>query len=133
MFLPYKDTLAMVGGIPIERNGNTVPAMTRALKLIKDGYTMLIFPEGTRTRDGKMQKFKGGAAKLAIDANVPLIPVRIEGAWNIFPPHRKRPKIFGWQGSYPLKIKFGEPLLPDIMSVEELTELLQSKVMDLGS
>ncbi|MDR2586502.1 MAG: 1-acyl-sn-glycerol-3-phosphate acyltransferase, partial [Prevotellaceae bacterium] len=109
MFLSYNDVMAMLGGIPVERSGNTVPSMNRALSCIKEGYTMIIFPEGTRSRDGKIHEFKGGAAKLAIDANVPLIPVRIEGAWNVFPPHRKRPKIFSWKGSYPLHISFGKP------------------------
>ena len=93
---------------------------------------MIIFPEGTRSRDGKIHEFKGGAAKLAIDADVPLIPVRIEGAWNIFPPHRKLPRIFGWKGSYPLYISFGEPIFAEGRSVEELTALLQSAVEGLG-
>ena len=93
---------------------------------------MLIHPEGTRTLDGKIQNFKGGAAKLAIDANVPLIPVRIEGAWNIFPPHRKLPRIFGLKGSYPLNISFGKPIEPDGRNVEELTAVLQSEVEGLG-
>jgi len=131
MFLPYKDTLAMVGGIPVERNGNTVPAMTRALECIKDGYTLLIFPEGTRSRDGKINEFKGGAAKLAIEADLPLIPVRIDGAWDIFPPHRKRPKIFGWRGSYPLCVSFGKPISPEGKSVDELTKQLRKSVLNL--
>jgi len=131
MFLPYNDILAMVGGIPVERNGNTVPAMTRALECIKGGYTMLIFPEGTRSRDGKIHEFKGGAAKLAIDADLPLIPVRIDGAWDIFPPHKKRPKIFGWRGRYPLTISFGKPISPEGRSVDELTTQLHTFVLNL--
>ena len=132
MFLTYKDIMAMLGGIPVERSGNTVPAMNRALVCVKNGYTMIIFPEGTRSRDGKIHDFKGGAAKLAINADVPIIPVRIEGAWNIFPPHRKLPKIFGFKGSYPLSISFGKPIMSDGRSVEELTALLQSEVELLG-
>jgi 1-acyl-sn-glycerol-3-phosphate acyltransferase len=106
--------------------------MNRALACIQDGYTMLIFPEGTRSRDGKMHEFKGGAAKLAIDSGVPLIPVRIEGAWNILPPHRKFPRIFGLRGSYPLSITFGKPIVPDNRTVEELTTALQKAVERLG-
>ena len=132
VFLPAKFELAMLGGIPVERQGNTVPAMKRALFCIQNGYTMLVHPEGTRSRDGKMRAFKGGAAKLAIDANVPLVPVRIDGAWNIFPPHRKRPKIFGFKGSYPLSVSFGFPINPDGMSVDELTAQLQKAVEQLG-
>lgn len=124
--------LTLLGGIPIDRRGNSVPSMKRALTCINDGYTMLIHPEGTRTRDGKMHEFKGGAAKLSIDAGVPVIPVRIDGAWEIFPPHRKLPKIFRLGGRYPIKIAFGEPIQPDGKSVEELTALLQGAVEGMG-
>jgi len=132
VFLPSKFTLAMLGGIPVERNGNTIPAMKRGLACIRDGYTMLIHPEGTRTRDGKMHEFKGGAAKLAIDANVPIIPVRIDGAWDIFPPHKKRPKIFRFGGRYPISITFGKPIEPDGKNIEGLTALVQGEVERLG-
>lgn len=128
VFLQSKSALAMLGGIPVERSGNTIPAMKRGLACIRDGYTMLIHPEGTRTRDGKMHDFKGGAAKLAIDANIPVIPVRIDGAWDIFPPHKKRPKIFRFGKRYPLKISFGKPIAPDGKSVDELTAQVQSAV-----
>ena len=124
--------LTLLGGIPVDRSGNTVPAMKRALECIQDGYTMLIHPEGTRTKDGKIHEFKGGAAKLALDAGVPLIPVRIEGAWNIFPPHRKTPRIFGLKGSYSLTITFGKPITPNNRTVEDLTSQLQTEVENLG-
>ena len=124
--------LAMVGGIPVERRGNTIPAVKRALVCIQDGYTMLIHPEGTRTRDGKMHEFKGGAAKLAIDAEAVIIPVRIDGAWDIFPPHKKRPKVFQFGRRYQIKIQFGTPIKPDGQTIEELTEQIQSAVMRMG-
>ncbi|MCL2078375.1 MAG: 1-acyl-sn-glycerol-3-phosphate acyltransferase [Oscillospiraceae bacterium] len=133
VFLPRKRLLAMLGGIPVERYGDTVPAMKRAIICIQNGYTMLIFPEGTRSRDGKIHEFKGGAAKLAIDSGVSLIPVRIEGAWDIFPPHRKLPKIFRFGRRYPIRISFGKPILPNGKSVEELTTQLQSEVERMGA
>ena len=123
--------LTLLGGIPVDRSGNTVPAMKRALACIQEGYTMLIHPEGTRTLDGKIGEFKGGAAKLAIDSDVPLIPVRIEGAWNIFPPHRKLPKLFGFKKNYPLTIAFGKPIHPTGRSVDDLTAQLQKDVEGL--
>ena len=132
VFLSSKFMLAMLGGIPVERSGNTIPAMKRGLACIQDGYTMLIHPEGTRSRDGKMHDFKGGAAKLAIDADVPVIPVRIDGAWDIFPPHRKRPKMLHFGRRYPITISFGKPIAPDGKSVEGLTAELQTAVERLG-
>jgi len=124
--------LTLLGGIPVDRTGDTTPALKRGLECIQKGYTMLIHPEGTRTTDGKIHGFKFGAANLAIEANVPLIPVRIEGAWNIFPPHRKLPKILRLKGRYPLKITFGKPIKPEGKSVEELTLILQKAVENLG-
>lgn len=132
VFLSSKFALAMLGGIPVERSGNTIPAMKRGLACIKNGYTMLVHPEGTRTRDGKMHDFKGGAAKLAIDAGVPVVPVRIDGAWDIYPPHRKRPKIFRFGRRYPIKISFGKPIKADGKSVEALTAQIQDAVEQLG-
>jgi len=124
--------LIMLGGIPVDRSGNTVPAMKRALDCIQNGYLMLIHPEGTRTLDRRIQEFKGGAAKLAIDAGVPLIPVHIDGAWDIYPPHRKRPKIFRLGRRYPIKISFGKPIFPENKSIEELTVSLQNEVEKMG-
>jgi long-chain acyl-CoA synthetase len=135
VFLPSKSTLAIMGGIPVERMGNTIPAMKRGLACIGEGYTMLVHPEGTRTRDGEMHEFKGGAAKLAIDAGVNIIPVWIDGAWDIFRPGTKLPKIINWRklSRYKLRISFGEPLSPEGKSVEELTAEVQSAVTRLGA
>ena len=132
IFLSHKSMLAMLGGIPVERSGNTIPAMKQGLACVQSGYTMLIHPEGTRSRDGKLHNFKGGAAKLAIDADVPIIPVHIDGAWNIFPPHKKRPKIFRLGRRYPITISFGKPIMPNGKSVEQLTTLVQNEVEQLG-
>lgn len=133
MFLNSKFHLAMLGGIPVERSGNTVPALKRGLACVRKGYTMLVHPEGTRSRDGKLHEFKGGAAKLAIDAGVVVIPVRIDGAWDIFPPHRKFPRLLNWRKlrRYPIHISFGEAVSPDGKTVEELTTLLYERVKQM--
>lgn len=135
VFLKLKFGLAMFGGIPVERQGNTIPAMKRGLACMQDGYVMLVHPEGTRSRDGKIHEFKGGAAKLAIDANVPIIPVRINGAWDIFPPHKKLPKFFCLKrlSRYPIIISFGKPIAPEGKTVEMLIEETESAVKRLGA
>jgi acyl carrier protein len=125
--------LTWLGGIPVDRSGNSVPAMKRCRDCLKDGYNVLIHPEGTRTLDGKMQEFKGGAARLAIDADAPIIPVRIDGAWDIFPPHRKLPKTFRFGRRYPVRISFGKPISPAGKSVDELTSELYHEVEKLGN
>lgn len=55
-------------------------AINQGIKLLKAGYSMVIFPEGTRSKDGALQEFKPGALKLATKAGVPIVPVAISGS-----------------------------------------------------
>lgn len=67
---------------------------------------VLIHPEGTRTPDGKLGEFKLGVERLAEEADVPVLPVKIEGAYEIYPKGKKLPHIFRRHGRYVLKIHF---------------------------
>jgi 1-acyl-sn-glycerol-3-phosphate acyltransferase len=74
-------TFYMSGDIPIDR-GNADSAATvlaRARRYLDRGMSVMIFPEGTRSRDGKLLPFKAGAFKLAADAGVPLLPIAVSG------------------------------------------------------
>lgn len=66
---------------------------------------MLVHPEGTRSKTGEMGKFKSGAAVLAIEANVPIVPAHIKGGHEIFPPDRKLPRLFNWKRLSKYKVK----------------------------
>lgn len=126
--------LTMVGGIPVDRAGNTAPAIERALQCLKnDKCFMLIHPEGTRTRTGKLGEFKQGAAKLSIESEVKIIPVCISGAYEIFPPDRKLPRLFDWKHfcKYPLKIQFGMPIEPQGKNVAEITGEIKRQIVDM--
>ena len=54
-----------------------------AARRLKDGVSVMIFPEGTRSRDGSIQKFKKGGFVMAIESGVPIIPVILRGTWPI--------------------------------------------------
>jgi 1-acyl-sn-glycerol-3-phosphate acyltransferase len=54
---------------------------------LKNGASIVIFPEGSRTRTGKMNKFKKGAYQMALDLKLPIVPVTINGSFNILPIH----------------------------------------------
>lgn len=126
--------LTMVGGIPVDRTGNTAPAIERALQcLCNDKCFMLIHPEGTRTRTGKLGEFKQGAAKLSIESGVKIIPVCIDGAYEIFPSKRKFPHLFDWKHfrKYPLKIQFGTPIGPNDKNADEITEEIRQQIIDM--
>ena len=58
-------------------------AILEGIAVLKDGYSMVIFPEGTRSLDGTMRDFKAGSFKLATKSKVPIVPVTIDGAINV--------------------------------------------------
>lgn len=73
------------GYIPIDRSDRrtTMRSINAAAKRIQDGASVIIFPEGTRSPDGQLQRFKKGALLLAIKAKVPVVPVTIRGSYQI--------------------------------------------------
>jgi len=74
---------------------------------IKAGSSFIIFPEGTRTRDGNIGALKSGSMKIAQWAGVPAVPVRIEGSLNLLPRWRI------WPRSADIDVFVGEPISPD--------------------
>ncbi len=126
--------LRIAGGIPIERRGNFVPSMKRALEAITgEKRILLVHPEGTRTRNGSLGKFRKGAAVLSKKSGVKIVPVCINGARDIFPPGKKIPGVikFGAGGKYPLQVSFGVPISPFEKSAEQLTEELRRRIGDM--
>ena len=81
-----------LGGIPVERTGNTIDSTQRSINFIKEGNYFLIHPEGTRTRNGELGAFKDGAAKIALDTGLTIIPVAISGGYEIWPYDRTLPE-----------------------------------------
>jgi 1-acyl-sn-glycerol-3-phosphate acyltransferase len=99
--------LDTVGTIAVDRDaGSDVAAMKRVLQVLKTGRAMIVFPEGTRTRTGGMQRPKAGVGLLACRTGVPVVPARIFGTFAAF--GRKGPLRLGT----PVSVVFGRPLLP---------------------
>lgn len=76
---------------------NSTPArikatMTKAESLLRRGMSVVVFPEGARTRDGHVKKFKRGAYALALEFNLPVVPMTIDGAFAVLPRFGKLPK-----------------------------------------
>jgi len=69
-----------------------MPAIRAVARLLQEGQAVLIFPEGARSVDGRLQPFKPGAFRLALTRKVPVLPVTIAGAWEAWPPHRRFPR-----------------------------------------
>jgi 1-acyl-sn-glycerol-3-phosphate acyltransferase len=73
------------GAIPVDRGGMTAGAVKDIIRVLKGGRPVLIFPEGTRTKDGNFRTPKRGAGMIAVAADVPVIPCYIEGSYHAKP------------------------------------------------
>lgn len=95
-----------VGAIYLDRNKGDVAAMKEILKELKAGEAVALFPEGTRTRDGRLQKAKGGLGFLIAKAAVPVVPVYIDGTFKALPRHGHGLK------RVPITVRYGQPITP---------------------
>ncbi len=92
---------------PVERVGSRrSTGLSRAL--LKDGWNLLLFPEGTRSKDGWIADFKRGPASLAISAGVPVVPIGVRGSYQAMP----RGRAWPIGGRPPVSVRFGRPLHP---------------------
>ena len=102
--------LDTVGTIPVDRDGGQdVGALKRVLRALADGKVMILFPEGTRSLDGKLQPAKPGVGFMACRTQVPVLPARIFGSFEAFGKGMKVPR-FGT----PVSVVFGPPILPSV-------------------
>jgi 1-acyl-sn-glycerol-3-phosphate acyltransferase len=85
-------TMRRAGYIPVDRSSRkkSVESMRFAIERIAQGTSVVIFPEGTRSPDGHLQKFKAGSFTLALQAQVPIVPIVISGSRDVMPKHSGR-------------------------------------------
>lgn len=97
-------------------------------RVLLDGKAVVIFAEGTRTRNGKLQKFHHGAAKFAHRTKVPVVPVYIQGAYHAYP------KGVFFPLPRPVHIFYGKPIAVEeyeSLDIAQLTQLLFERVSEL--
>lgn len=73
-----------IGAFPVKRGTGDISAIKTSLKVIKNGEVLGIFPEGTRSRSGKLLPAEPGVALISIKTHAPIIPIRITGSYGIF-------------------------------------------------
>jgi 1-acyl-sn-glycerol-3-phosphate acyltransferase len=111
--------------IDIENPHATMASLGGAVKALRKGMPLVVFPEGGRTADGELKPFLSGAAYLAIRAQVPLVPIALKGVYDLLPIHTHH--------FYPgeLTMQIGAPIETKGMSVRqngELTERLRGAI-----
>jgi 1-acyl-sn-glycerol-3-phosphate acyltransferase len=102
---------------PVKRGSQDMSAMRRAFALLEAERLLLMFPEGTRSKDGKLGKGRAGAGMVACNAQVPLVPTRIENTYKI------------WRFKK-VRIKFGAPIYPPKDFAKEDYLKLSQKALD---
>ncbi|CQR74336.1 1-acyl-sn-glycerol-3-phosphate acyltransferase [Sporomusa ovata DSM 2662] len=113
--------ISKLGAFPVKRGAADRTAIKTALTLLKKGSILVIFPEGTRSKDGKLGTPEAGLALLALKAGVPVIPAAITGTNKIFRAGHVLPKFC---------IRFGKPILPGCDNAgKESMEKMSTQVM----
>jgi 1-acyl-sn-glycerol-3-phosphate acyltransferase len=95
----------VLAAIPIERHKVNRKSAEDTAALLRDGWNLIIYPEGGRSHDGWFQAMRGGAAYLATRTGRPVVPVHIEGTYRIWPRGGKRLR------RSPTRITFGSPIM----------------------
>jgi 1-acyl-sn-glycerol-3-phosphate acyltransferase len=117
-WFPLTPVLNSAGAFPVRRGQRDVEAIETAVELCRAGEVVVMFPEGTRRRKGLRKKHQArphtGAARIALEAGVPLVPAAVKGT--------DRLSRLG-----PLRVAFGEPLAPEGLP-HELTEKLMAEI-----
>ncbi|MEK6228559.1 MAG: lysophospholipid acyltransferase family protein [Actinomycetota bacterium] len=103
--------------VPVQRKGEGVvpDAASHLVRLIDEGWSLLVFAEGTRSRDGTVGRLRSGAAVLAAEHGLVIVPVYVSGTHAAMPPGRKwmhrEPGRFAG-GRHPIAVRFGPPVRP---------------------
>ena len=87
-YMPFSGWhLWTAGHFPIDRGDarKTVASLRRVIEGVRNGRSLAVFPEGTRTPDGRLQTFQSGVFKIAVKAGVPIVPVTIRGTFELLP------------------------------------------------
>jgi long-chain acyl-CoA synthetase len=94
----------LINVVPIDPDAHLRRAMRAGAVALREGRILNIYPEGQRSFDGQLQEFKKGAAILATELNVPIVPVAIDGTYRIWPRNAQRFRLAK------VKISFGGPI-----------------------
>lgn len=109
--------------IIMRENEEIVDSIKRMASVLKKGRNVLIFPEGTRSRDGGLGEFKQTFSLLACEISVPVVPVAIDGAFEAFPRNRKFPHPFKR-----ITVTYLPPISPEGKSREELAQAVKEAI-----
>ena len=107
--------------VPVDRENRdaALASVKQAVEYIREGFSFLVYHEGTRSPDGRMRRFKKGSFVIAIEAGIPIVPVPCAGAHRIM----KKKSLIVRPGK--VTVRFGKPINASEYTVEQRDELAQ--------
>ena len=131
-----KAFFAGVGQVPVDRSGGRASeaAMRTGLRILAEGSLLGIYPEGTRSPNGTLYRGKTGVARMAMEAQVPIIPVAMINTYEIQPPGALRPRLrrVGVRLGRPLDFSRYEGLENDRFVLRSVTDEVMYELMTLS-
>ena len=128
-----KLTFIALGQVPVDRSGGrrSEAALITGLQVLAENECLGIYPEGTRSPDGRLYKGRTGIARLAIESGAPIIPVAMFNTEKIQPTGKVIPKIMR------VKMVFGEPMFfegdsSDLLYLRDVTDQIMKKIQELS-
>ena len=128
-----KLTFIALGQVPVDRSGGrrSEAALITGLKVLAEGKCLGIYPEGTRSPDGRLYKGRSGIARLAIESGAPIIPVAMSNTDKIQPTGKLIPNL------HRVGMIFGEPMYfdgdsTDLVYLREVTDLIMKKIQEMS-
>ena len=129
-----KITFIALGQVPVDRSGGrrSEAALLTGLELLAEGACIGIYPEGTRSPDGKLYKGRTGIARLAIESGAAVVPVAMFNTAEIQPTGQVVPKV------QRVEMIFGEPLYykgdtSDLKLLREITDEIMEKIQEISN
>jgi long-chain acyl-CoA synthetase len=116
----------VLNAFPFSRAGHVSASLERCGELVDRGYSILVFPEGSRAPEGALLPFKNGIGLLARGLGIPLVPVAVSGG------HKVLPKGAVWPSRAAVRVAFGRPVpIAKGASPQEIAMVLHRHVADL--
>jgi len=124
----FERLIVSLNALPIRRSSADLSAIKETLRRLRQGALITVFPEGTRTPDGRVREMQPGVVLLARRAGAPLVPTLILGAYECWPRQARLPR------PHPVIVAYGQPLTPTEIRErddEECMRLVRARILEM--
>ena len=125
---PFRALIQFFGAVPIEREGIGLGGIRKTVDLLREESAVIVFPEGTRSRDGTIGKLQGGLATIAKRSGAPILPVWIDGS------HRVLPRGTKWPRPTKVEVRYGRAFrVPVELDTDRVLEIVREQWLALAN